>query len=344
MKKLLALLLASIMVISLAACGQKDTPQNDSQGTNGEEENKPITLTLSDLNAETGHTGIFCKHFKETIEAAGVNITIDYYPNGTLTGQDIEAVAAGLCDIMQCTPSTAAGIWAPMAAMDAPYIYTDVDEAMAVVRPGSAWMEYANENMRASNVMMVGMFYAGTRETTTTSKPIYSLDDMKGLKLRVVNGDLYIKLFRAFGCEPTPMAFSEVPTALVTGVCEGQENPYSAIVSSNLYEIQDYVIETHHMPANYGFYMNAASWDKLSSAQQEVLLDAMYETGCWNSAWIAEDLDKNRQICVDNSMTIITEADGLDLASFEQAAMGIYDDYADEWGDAVSIIKSCYEG
>jgi len=346
MKKFVALMLSLIMVMSLVACGQKEeAPAPEAGGEEVVATNDPITLTFSDLNAETGHTGIYAKKFKEIVEAKGVNITIDYYPNGTLTGQDIEACAAGLCDFLQCTPSTAAGIWAPMAAMDAPYIYTTKEEALKVVAPGSDWMTYVNDpaNMPSTGVRMVGAFFAQTRETTTTDKPIYSLDDMKDMKLRVVNGDLYIKLFRAFGCEPTPMAFSEVPTALVTGVCEGQENPYSSLVTSKMYELQDYVIETHHMPANYGYYMNQKAWEKCSPDQQKAIEEAFYEASTWQNNWIFEDLEKNRQICADNGMTIITEADGLDLEGFTAAAMTIYDEYVDEWGDAVSIIQGCYK-
>ena len=346
MKKFVALMLSIVLVFALVACGQKEeAPAPEAGGAPAVEENKPVTLKYSDLNAETSHTGIYAKKFKEIVEAKDVGITIDYYPNGTLTGQDIEACAAGLTDFLQCTPSTAAGIWAPMAAMDAPYIYTTKEEALKVVAPGSDWLTYVNDpaNMPAAGVRMVGAFFAQSRETTTTDKPIYSLDDMKGMKFRVVNGDLYIKLFRAFGCEPTPMAFSEVPTALVTGVCEGQENPYSSLVTSKMYEMQDYVIETHHMPANYGFFMNQQAWEKLSPAQQKAVEESFYEASEWQNNWIFEDLEKNRQICIDGGMTVINEENGLDLAAFTAAAMTIYDEYADQWGDAVSIIQGCYK-
>lgn len=342
MKKILSLVLALCMVMSLAACDQK--ADGDQSNTDNEvEENTPIKLRFAELNAENSNAGKMDKRVMELCEAADVGLSFDFYPNGSLVSQDMEAVQAGLCDIMMMTFSTASSIYAPMGAFDAPYIITDVEQAEKVFDYESAASTKLNENLVPLGVRFLGSYYAGNRNTSTTNKPIYSVDDMKGLKIRVVNGDLWISLFRAFGAEPTPMAMSEVSSALVTGVCEAQENPYSSFVTNKMYEIQDYAIETGHMPANYPYFINEATFNKLSKAQQEVLINAVQQAANETTERLHDQMEEDKQLCIDNGMTVIGVEDGLDLDSFKEAAMSVYDEYLDAWGDMPDTIRSCYE-
>ena len=346
MKKYLALLLALVMVLALVACGQSKSSaapaESAATAAPAAEENKPVKITFAELNSETSQPGQWCYHIMELAKAADVGLDFDFYPNGSLVSQDMEAVQGGLCDMMMLTYSTGASIYGPMAAFDAPYIFTTAEQSDKIFDINSPAMTYLNENIVPLGVRCLGAYYAGNRQTTTTEKPLYSVDDMKGLKLRVVNGELYIRLFRAFGCEPTPMAFSEVPAALVTGVVEGQENPYASITASKFWDIQKYVIETNHMPANYPMFVNEAFFQKLSPAQQKALTDAVQQASRERTKIIGDAIDSDRQLCKDNGMTIITEADGLDLESFTKAAMAIYDDYKTEWGEMPDKIRSCY--
>lgn len=340
MKKILHLALCFTLIISLVSCGQENS--GDTSGTGGGTENKPITIKLADLNSELSNSGQWCQRIKESIESADVNITVEYYPNGSLVGQDIEAIQAGICDMMMTTFSTAAAIWGPLGAFDAPYIIENKEQANNIFDYNSEASKTMNENLPGVGVRFLGSYYAGGRMTTTTDKPIYSVDDMKSLKIRVVNGELWISLFRAFGAEPTPMAMSEVSAALVTGVCEGQENPYSALVSNNLYEIQDYVIETNHMPANYPMWINENTFQKMSTEQQQVVIDAVQEASDYITDKILASQETDKQTCIDNGMICITEEDGLDIESFQNAAMTVYEEYKEEWGDMPDIIRSCY--
>lgn len=344
-KKVFAAVLAAGMALSLAACGQtpsSSAPSTGAPAASVPSENAAITIKLADLNSEAGASGQWCQRIKKTIEDADVNITVEYYPNGSLVGQDIEAIQAGICDMMMTTFSTAAGIWDPLGAFDAPYIIEDKEQAEKIFAYDSAAAVKMNETLPSLGIRFLGSYYAGGRMTTTTNKAIYSVDDFKSFKIRVVNGDLWISLFRAFGAEPTPMAMSEVSAALVTGVCEGQENPYSSFISNNMYEIQKYVIETNHMPANYPMWINESTFQKLSGEQRQVVIDAVQEASSWNTNRLAESMANDKQTCIDKGMTIITEAEGLDLESFKNAAMTVYDEYADKWGDMPDVIRSCY--
>lgn len=196
-----------------------------------------------------------------------------------------------------------------------------------------------NKSLEASNVQLLTAFNSGEREITCNF-PIYSPSDMNGAKIRVVPGELYQTLFTAFGAAATPMNFSEVSTALITNVIDGQENPLNTIVDNSLYEIQDYLIMTNHMPTNLGMWINLNSFNSLSESQQQALQEAAYEATCWAHDEVAVRNEQDLQTCIDNGMTVIDEENGLDYEAFQKIAMSMYDTFADDWGEMPDMIRN----
>lgn len=254
MKRYLSLALALVMVLALSACGSKsDTPSNGSDA----ESAKKVVLKYSELNSEQTSQYRWDAKFKELVEEkTNGSVEIDIYANGQLSSQDPEAVTNGICDILMCVPSNWSDYYSEIAAVDAPYAITSAEEGIKVfATPDSPVLARANEALKDSNAIWLSAYYEGSREMTTTDTPIYTLADLKPLKMRVVNSDLYIQLFKAFGCEATPMAWSEVASGLITGVIDGQENPITGYKEDSIQELQKYCILTHHLPANYGMFM-----------------------------------------------------------------------------------------
>lgn len=340
MKKLLSLALALVMVLALAACGESG---NDS-GDSGQSE--PVVLKYSELNSEQTSQYRWDLKFKELVEEkTNGSVQIDIYANGQLSSQDPEAVTNGICDILMSVPSNWSDYYSEIAAVDAPYAITSAEEGIKVFAdPDSPVLARANEALASSNVIWLSAYYEGSREMTTTDTPVYSLADLKPLKMRVVNSDLYIQLFKAFGCEATPMAWSEVASGLITGVIDGQENPITGYKEDSLQELQKYCILTHHLPANYGMFMNLNKFNSLTEEQQQAIIEA----SCEASAWMCEDraaaLEDCRAELEADGMIFIGEEDGLALDEFREAAMSVYDIYADEWGDMVDVIAQAKEG
>lgn len=152
--------------------------------------------------------------------------------------------------------------------------------------------------------MLLTAFNSGDRQLTCNF-PIYDLSDMKGAKIRVVASDLYQVLFaNAFGAAATPMAFSEVATALITNVIDGQENPYSTLVSSALYEVQAYCMETRHLPTNLGLWINRETFDSLTEDQQQAVMQAAVDATHEMNQRIVEKEEGYKQICIDGGMTV----------------------------------------
>ena len=255
MKRYLSLALALIMVLALTACGSKSDPSatdSDSKST------EKVVLKYSELNSEQTSQYRWDVKFKELVEEkTNGSVEIDIYTNGQLSSQDPEAVTNGICDILMCVPSNWSDYYSEIAAVDAPYAITSAEEGIKVfATPDSPVLARANEALKDSNVIWLSAYYEGSREMTTTDTPVYTLADLKPLKMRVVNSDLYIQLFKAFGCEATPMAWSEVASGLITGVIDGQENPITGYKEDSIQELQKYCILTHHLPANYGFCLD----------------------------------------------------------------------------------------
>lgn len=343
MKKALSIVtVLTIMLTLLAACGPKGGGTSSGSNPGGVPENKaPIVLKYSELNSEQTAQYRYAEKFKELVEEkTGGAVQINIFANGTLSSQDPEAITNNICDIMMCIPSNWSDYYPEIAAIDAPYSIISAEEANKVMAdPDSPVLTRANEALKEHNVIWLSGYYEGSREITTTNTPIYKLDDLKSLKMRVPNSDLYIQLFQAFGCEATPMAWSEVASGLITGVIDGQENPITGYKEDSIQELQKYCILTHHLPANYGMYMNRSVFDSLSAEQQTAVIEASCEASVWSTNDRAAALDSCREELEADGMIFIGEEEGLDLKSFESAAMSVYDLYADQWGDMVDVIS-----
>ena len=121
----------------------------------------------------------------------------------------------------------------------------------------------------------------GIRHLTNNVRPVKSPADMKGLKVRVMNNKVYVEMIKALGASPTPMAFSELYSALQQGTVDGQENPSAHIFTKRFYEVQKYASLTGHAYAPEPVLISMTAWKKLTPAQQEIIQSAANEAIAW---------------------------------------------------------------
>ena len=112
---------------------------------------------------------------------------------------------------------------------------------------------------------------------TNSSKPIEAPEDLKGLKMRVMENEVFIDFFETLGASATPMSFNELFTGLQQHTVDGQENPPSLIYASKFQEVQKYLSLTEHVNNFLGFIMNKDFYDSLTKEQQEIVQDAAQE-------------------------------------------------------------------
>ncbi len=163
--------------------------------------------------------------------------------------------------------------WAPKAALLAiPYAFKNMAEMDKAVN-GPLGEEIKKDIMARAHVIPLAYFARGPRNLTS-NKPVKTVDDVKGLKMRVPNVPVFMAFWRGVGAQPTPMAFGEVFTSLQTGVIDAQENPLALIKSASFFEVQKYVDRTEHVRSWIYLAIGEKSFNKLNAEQKAALQEA----------------------------------------------------------------------
>lgn len=190
-------------------------------------------------------------------------------------GSDVQmqqALIGGAQEMMVGSTATLVGIVKEMAIWDTPFLFNNEKEADAILDGpiGKKVMDKLDEKG------LVGLVYweNGFRNLTNSRKPVRTVDDFTGIKLRVMQNPVFIETFRSLGADAVPMAFSELFTALETKAVDGQENPFNTILSSKFYEVQPHLAVTNHVYSPWIVLVSKRYWDRLSAAEKKVLMDA----------------------------------------------------------------------
>jgi tripartite ATP-independent transporter DctP family solute receptor len=205
-----------------------------------------------------------------------------------------------------------------------PYLVKDRDH-MARIREQIVYPKMVPEAEKAG-YRIIGVWENGFRQITNNKKPIVKPEDLQGIKLRVPGGTWRVKMFKAYGANPTPLAFSEVFVALQTGAMDGQENPLAQIDSARFYEVQKYLSMTGHVYTP-SYLIAGASWNRLPADVQKVLADTAREVEPV-ALKMAADLDNKLLDKIKKFQGIsVNEAD---KDAFIKASKPVYDDFAKE--------------
>ena len=217
--------------------------------------------------------------FKEEVEKnSDGRIKINVRPAAQLGG-DVEIIEQTQMNLVQIAiPPTGnlANFQPKMFLFDLPYLMTD-EASMRRLLDGEVGREVL-DTLSANNLYGVNFWGAGFRQMTNNVRPIKGPDDLKGIKMRVLQAPTIMAAYREYGANPTAMAFTEVYNGLQQGVVDGQENPLSNIDSMKFYEVQKYMTRTNHIYHTYAAIMNKAAWESLPPDLQKVMKDA-FDTG-----------------------------------------------------------------
>lgn len=183
-----------------------------------------------------------------------------------------QALIGGAQEMMVGSTATLVGITKEMALWDTPFLFNNAREADAVLDGpiGRKVMDKLEEKG------LVGLVYweNGFRNVTNNARAVTRLEDMEGMKLRVMQNEVFLDSFRTLGANAIPLPFSELFSALETRTVDGQENPFNTILSSKFYEVQKYLSVTNHVYSPWIVLVSKKWWDGLSKDEQQVLLDA----------------------------------------------------------------------
>src|SRR3954453_14613529 len=190
--------------------------------------------------------------------------------------QQQSALRGGTQEMLLGSTTSLATVIPEFGLLDFPFIVSTTDQADALVQ--GAFGKAMIDALPPRGLVGLGYWGLGFRNVTNSKHPIAKLEDFAGLKLRVIPNPVYLESFSAFKANPIPMAFGELYSALETRTVDGQENPYTVILSNKFYEVQKYVSSTNHTYTQNIILVSKKFWDKLSPLEQKMLRDTFEET------------------------------------------------------------------
>ncbi|MFD0669278.1 TRAP transporter substrate-binding protein [Ramlibacter sp. MAHUQ-53] len=224
---------------------------------------------------EQSNQGRAVKLFAEQVEkASGGKMKVRAIGAAALgsDNQMQQALIGGAQEMMVGSTATLVGITKEMALWDTPFLVNNAKEA-DILLDGPIGKKVIDKLQEKG---LVGLVYweNGFRNLTNSKRPINKLEDLNGIKLRVMQNNVFLESFKSLGTNAVPMAFSELFSALETGTVDGQENPVNTILSSKFYEVQKYLTMTNHVYSPWIVLVSKKWWDQLSAAEKKVLMDA----------------------------------------------------------------------
>ena len=250
---------------------------------------------------------------------------IEIYPNGTLGGESdmLDSMSMGMLDMGIITSGPFVNFSEMMGVLDMPYLFATNEEAYEIL-DGEIGQELLGTLEEAG---LKGLAYAerGFRNVTTSVRPINSAADLKGLKLRVMENEVYTATFKALEVNAVPMAWAEALTAMQQGTIEGQENPVNVMYSYKLWEYgQKYATFDRHSYATAIITMSLDVFNTLDEETQAIFKQSAQEAAEYERAWVAEQEADQIQALKDNGMEIVENPD---VDSFRAAVQPVYDAY-----------------
>jgi C4-dicarboxylate-binding protein DctP len=226
------------------------------------------------LMEDTPNAKAAVKFAQEVEEKSGGRIKINVRPAAQLGG-DVEIIEQVQMNLVQIgiPPTATLGNFEPrLQILDLPFILPTYD-TMVEVLDGAAGRQIL-DTLDNHSMYGVNFWGAGFRNITNNTRPVKSTADLKGIRMRVMQAPILITQYKAWGAQPTAMAFTEVYNGLQQGVVHGQENPLANIATMRFYEVQKYMTLTNHAYHGYAAVVNKDAWNSLPKDLQQVMIEA----------------------------------------------------------------------
>lgn len=285
MRKILALTLSCAVAVSLLGCGGANGAGN---GQTGEEGGKKVRIMIGYENNPGEPIDLACREWKRLIEErSGDTMRVDLYPSSQLGSKDniIDQAVNGDCVVTLANgPFFQDRGIQDFGVLFAPYLFEGWEDVEKVA--DSAWFAGKAEELEQNvGLKILTTWRYGIRHTIT-KKPVHAVSDLKGKKVRVPNQTILIKVFESLGATPTPMAMSDIYTALQQGTIDGAENPLPVILNGAYQEVAKNLIMDAHTYDMTCWIMGADFFHTLTPEQQQILMECGDEAGVFNSEQI----------------------------------------------------------
>ncbi|MGB6118955.1 MAG: TRAP transporter substrate-binding protein [Mesorhizobium sp.] len=278
--------------------------------------------------------GIAGKKFADLVaEKSGGKLKVSLYPGAVLGSdqQNLSAIRGGTLDFTTMATGLLAGINKEFMVFDLPFMFNNSKEAYALSDGpvGTGLMD----KLADADIKGLGVWDLGFRNMTNNRRAITKVEDIAGLKLRVIAAPVYLDLFTQLGANPVPMTFGEVYGALESGAIDGQDNPLAVIESAKFAEVQDYLSITRHIYTGMPLLMSGKTWNSLSAEEQKVITDAAEEAKQYGRQLVQEQ--EAAAIERLGKEMAVNELAPEEVDRMREAAKPVIDKFAAEAGAAV---------
>jgi len=335
MKKVLALLV--ILALVLAAC-QQTPPAPTQPATDGAAPaadtpaapaGETIVIMLADNHPETYPSVIAHREFARLVyERSGGQIVVEIFPGAVLGGEGavIEQVQMGATHATRISSAMLPSLDEPFAALFLPYIWNSTDAKFDALNGELG--DYFAQRLHAHGMHILAWHDGGARNLYNAHRPIYTPEDLAGLRIRVQESELMINLLNAMGASAVPMPMGELYTAIQTGVVDGAENNWPTYALHSHYEVAGYFTVNEHTIIPEPLLINLDFWNGLSAEHQDILFTSAREASDFQRVeWQAEEIRSEEHVVAAGAT--IARLTPEQRQAFVDLAMAIYVDYTD---------------
>jgi tripartite ATP-independent transporter DctP family solute receptor len=320
----------------LAACGGTEKPQGNPAAGGAAEVKKPsYTFRLAETHPPDYPTTLGDKKFADLVkERSGGRIKIDVFPSAQLGEEKavVEQVQLGAIEFTRVSTGILSSFNKDYGVFSLPYIF-DSEAHMWKFLQGESG-EKLLDSLQASKMKGLTYYEPGSRNFYT-KKPVTKLEDLKGLKIRVIQNQVNIDIMKALGASATPMAYGEVFSAIQTGVIDGAENNYPSYYSSKHYEVAKNFLVDEHQRVPEVLLISKTVWDKLSDEDKKLIKQAALDSVQYQrDEW--KKYEKESEDKVKAAGAIITKVQ--DLKPWQEAVKPVIDKYRPEYKEVLDAI------
>lgn len=332
---LLVLLIAIVMVFAVS-CSKKAEPQAAAGTATQAKSVEKIVLKFGGVNNST-HPAIRAMNevFKPRVEElTGGRVEVQVFDNAQLGGERdmMEQLQAGVLHMAYISPIFAT-VDPAINVMDLPFLFADAAHVDKVI-DGGIGMDLLKD-LPAKGLVPLAYYENGFRVVTNSRKPIVSLADLKGMKIRTPEAPISVAIFSALGANVTPLSFGELYSALQQKVVDGQENAYNTVASSRFFEVQKYVTETNHMWGSYVVMASGKWWNTIDKEAQEAIRSAALESSKYQRELFRSQTADSKKMAVDGGMEVSLP----NIEEFRAAVSTVYDNFYKQYPQYKQIVE-----
>ena len=339
MKRTIAAILSFATALSLCACGGGSAATDSNAAADNSTAASGDTMVLRLANSHNAEhiTSQACQRFADSVkEKTDGRITIECHFAGELGDErsTIEQCQFGGLDFTRVSSGASAEFAPLMNALQMPYEYKDVDHLFKVL-DGDIGQEVF-DTFKDNNLVGITYLHPGSRNFFNSKKEIHTPADLAGMKIRVSESDLMLKMMESLGGVGVGLPFNDTYSSIQTGVVDGAENNMTSYIEMSFYEVAPYWTYDGHSYMPDMILASKQTMDKLSEDDQQIIFDCAKEAEEWHrTAW--EDSEaKNAKIAEEKGCTLTTLTDD-ELKQFQDAVAPMYDSFLNDEQKAIVV-------